>query len=338
MTRRWVARGAVTAMLAASLTAFGLAQPAVACACGAPAPPPGMEVTVGQEHSLVTWADGVERIDMVLGVLADGAETGLIVPTPTPATVSLGDRALFEALDRQIAPVVETEYRWWGGLLDGAGAGAPPTVLSEVDLGPVQAVTLAADDADGLRAWLDENGYGIAPAVQALLDDYVARGWSFAALKLTGEEPLEGGLDPIRFEFATDAPVYPLLLSQAASVPQDVRLYLFGDGLVDVTLPDGGRLPGYVSWAGEVDEPELLPLGAYLTVYEAYFYEPGEQITGDLDLRFTAEREDFQPVTVRTEYLQLLGVPLGFVFVGIGVGIVVLVWATLEGRRRRTAR
>lgn len=338
MTGRHLAGALAIVTLTTGLTSLGLAQPALACACGAPTPPDGVRVTVGQEQALVTYDGAIERIDLVLDMLSDGAETGLVLPTPTPATVSLGDTALFDALDRQTEPEEVVRQDWWAGMGDGAAGGAPPTVLSEVDLGPVQAVTLAASDAEGLNDWLESNGYGIAPGVQALLGDYVDRGWSFAALKLTGEQALDGQLDPVRFEFATESPVYPLLLSQAAAEPQSVRLYLVGDERMEVAFPDGSELPGEVTWAGPVDDAELMPLGAYLTVIEAYFFDPATQITGDLDIRSTGERSDYAPVTERTEYVQLGGVPLGLVLVAVGLLFGTMLVIVLVGVAARRAR
>src|SRR5690606_29712874 len=109
-------------------------------------------------------------------------------------------------------------YDWWSVPGDGgASAGsAPPEVLERVQLGPVEAVTLAASDASGLADWLDGNGFALSPEVAALLDGYVERGWFFVALRLTGDAPLDGGLDPLRFRFESDSLVYPLELSRAA--------------------------------------------------------------------------------------------------------------------------
>ena len=87
---------------------------------------------------------------------------------------------------------------------------------------------------------------------------------------------------------------------------------------MEVGFPDGAELPGDVTWAGPLDEPELMPLGAYLTVVDAYFFDPATQITGDLDIRSTGEREDYAPVTEQTEYPQLGGIPLGYVILGLG--------------------
>ena len=326
---RRIAAGTTAAVLTAGMLVLGVAQPAAACACGAPMPPEGVDVSVGEERALVSWDGATERIDMMLDLLADGAETGLVMPTPTPATVSLGDRALFEAAVRQTEPVVRYEEDWWGGGSFGdamAPGGGAPEVLSEVDLGPVQAVTLAADDAEGLRLWLDENGYGIRADVAALLQDYIDRGWYFAALKLSGEEPLDGLLDPVRFEFAVDRPVYPLLLSQAASIPQTVKLYLFGEDRYETTFldaPDASTF-GAVTWAGPVTQPELAGLGDYLTVWEGYFGAPGTQIVGDLALEPTGGREDMIAVQWETRYVTVGGVPLGWLLVGLGLAAFVV--------------
>lgn len=338
MTRRAVSGSLAAILLAAGLTALGIAQPAVACACGAPAPPDGASVSVGEEHAIVTFAEGVERIDLVLDMLSQTPDTGLVVPTPTPATIGLGDRGLFEAVERQTAPRVETREDWWSfGDTDAAGA-APPVVLSEVDLGPVQGVTLAASDAAGLSAWLAANGYTIDPAVQALLGDYVTRGWSFAALKLTGEKPLDGALEPVRLQFAVDAPVYPLLLSKAATSPQTLTLYLFGDDEMTASFADDATFPGAVVWAGTVDNPQLLSLGEYLTVIEAYIPDPATQITSDLVLASTGSRHDYDPVQVQTRRVQLFGIPFGPLLLGFGIFVVVLLVLMSTSTRRRARR
>jgi hypothetical protein len=345
MTRRFVAGAAATALLATALTTLAIAQPASACACGAPTPPAGTAVSVGEEHALVSFDGTTERIDLVLDMLADGADTGLVIPTPAPATVSLGESSIFDALDRQTAPIVETVEDWWGATGDGGAAGAPPDVLSEVDLGPISAVTLAASDAQGLQDWLTANGYGIDPAVQALFADYIARGWSFAAFKLTGEEaetPLDGALDPVRLTFPTSAPVYPLLLSQAAQTPQTVRLYLFGSDGMQATFPDG-TVAGSVAWAGAVTQPVLKQFGSYLTVVEAYFPDPGTQITGDLTITSTGTRPDYTPVETRTKYIDIGGIPLGHAIVGVAAVfgfmlLIVIVGAIVHNRAERRRR
>lgn len=317
----------MTARLRRLLTAVVLAAglvlvpvlPAAACACGGVAPAPGAEVTVGREHAIISWRDGVQQLDVLLGVLSADTETGLVFPTPSPATVSLGDLADFEAIDRVTTPRRVEDFDWWsvGGSGDG-GAGAPPEVLDRVQLGPIEAVTLAASDSAGLQTWLVENSYELSPEVTALLDGYVERGWFFVALKLTGDAPLDGDLDPLRFRFETDEPVYPLELSRAAAAPQTVRLYVFDEHRQRVSFVGGGEpAASFTSWAAPVSGTEVERFGAYLTVFELYFSEPSSQILGDLE--FTDALSD---ETTGTDYhvsvpVRVLGIPAGWLLLGV---------------------
>lgn len=337
MTARF-RRLAVALVLGAGLVVVPVA-PAAACACGAAAPPSGSEVSVGQEHAIISWADGVQQLDLLLGVLSADTETGLVFPTPSPATVSLGDLADFEAMDRVTTPRRVEEPDWWTfrGFGDGATAGAPPEVLDRVQLGPIEAVTLAASDTEGLETWLADNAYGLSPEVTPLLDAYVARGWYFVALKLTGDAPLDGDLDPLRFRFETDEPVYPLELSKAATSPQTVRLYVFDDHRQRVSFVGAGEpASSYVSWAAPVAGTEVERFGAYLTVFELYFSEPSVQILGDLE--FTDALSD---ETTGTEYhvsvpVGVLGIPAGWIIVGflLVAGFALVVVIAIVGAKR----
>lgn len=319
-----IRRLTVALLIATGLVVVPVA-PAAACACGGVAPQPGSEVSVGQEHAIISSADGVQQIDLLLGVLSADTETGLVFPTPAPATVSLGDLADFEALDRVTTPTRVDDYDWWS--LPGAGgasAGAPPEVLDRVQLGPIEAVTLAASDTQGLATWLAENDYDLSSEVETLLGGYVDRGWYFVALKLTGDAPLDGGLDPLRFRFASEELVYPMELSRAATTPQTVRLYVFADHRQHVTFAGAGDpASSYVSWAAPVTDTEVARFGAYLTVTELYFSEPSTQILGDLAFRDAASDE-----TTGTEYrvsvpVTVLGIPAGWILTALGLAAVV---------------
>lgn len=314
-------------------------MPAAACACGGFAPAPGSDVEVGEEHAIVSWQDGVEQIDLLLAVLSTDSEAGLVFPTPSPATVSLGDREDFEAIARVTTPERVEEYDWWTfhGMGDGATAGAPPEVLDVVQLGPIEATTLAASDTAGLQTWLADNDYALSPEVTDLLGGYVDRGWYFVALKLTGEAPLEGGLDPLRFTFESDELVYPLEMSRAATTPQTVRLFVFADHRQSVAFLDAGELASAdTSWAAPVAGTEVEGFGAYLTVLELYFSEPGSEILGDLAFADTPTDE-----TTGTSYIDvvpvgLFGIPLGWLLTGfavIGALVAVLVVAAVGAKR-----
>jgi hypothetical protein len=330
-------------LLVATLVALGLVvvpvAPAAACACGAAAPPSGSEVSVGQEHAIISWKDGVQQLDLLLGVLSADTETGLVFPTPSPATVSLGDLGDFEALDRVTTPRRVEEPDWWTfrGMGDGATAGAPPEVLARVQLGPIEAVTLAASDTAGLETWLADNSYDLSPEVTPLLQGYIERGWFFVALKLTGDAPLDGDLDPLRFRFETAEPVYPLELSRAATSPQTVRLYVFDDHRQRVSFVAAGEPDSaFTSWAAPVTGTEVERFGDYLTVFELYFSDPSSQIEGDLEFRDALSDE-----TTGTEYhvsvpVGVLGIPAGWILVAFLVvaGLAIVTVIGIVGAKR----
>ncbi|MBN9606640.1 MAG: DUF2330 domain-containing protein [Actinomycetales bacterium] len=351
IARRLVAAAAIAALGGALLVVAPVA-PAAACGCGAPAPIDGSSVGVDGETAIVSWegaagrsgAGGTERIDLRLDMISDAAETGLILPTPAPASVALGDPQDFADLARTLDPPVETRDDWWGGLGGSGGgeAGGAPVVLDRVQLGPLEASTLAADDADALRAWLDENGYGIRPEIQELLGDYVARGWYFVALRLTGDLPLDGELDPVRVSFPSEALVYPLALSRAAERPQTVRLYAFDAHRLDAApLGGGAALPQQAVLFSGPAPAGFEARGARLTVLEMWFADPAAQIPGDLALVAAPSDEPVAPAArIEVRPVALLGLGLGWWIVALVV-VAVLVGAALApglGARRRASR
>jgi hypothetical protein len=329
---------------AAMLIALQVAVPASACACGAPAPRPGQDVIVDKELAILSWDGDQERIELLLDMLTSAQDVGLIFPTPSPATVTAGDRDTFADIEEAIAPKPVYEDDWWnlGDLGDGAGGGAPPDVLEQVQLGPVQATTLAASDATGLTEWLHVNGYAIRDEIAAGLQDYVDRGWYFVALKLTSDAPLDGMLEPVRFTFDSDELVYPMALSKAATSLQQARLYVFQDHRVriaglDDPAPD--LQAASTAWAGPAPDA-FADLGGYLTVVDLWFSDPASQIPGDLVAVPTGDDEPVQPEYTVTRPLTFYGIPLGVIVIVGAAAAALAVWGLvallLRVRRSRT--
>lgn len=332
-------RAAAVIALSALLLAAQAAAPASACGCGGPAPEPGTQVDVDRETALVRWNGSVEEILMQLDMRADTGETGLVVPTPTPAKVSSGDPATFVALEAQLVPETVVEWDWWGGISLGAGAapegGSAPTVLDRVQLGPIEATTLAASDATGLTTWLDENGYALSPALEAELGPYIALGWSFVALKITSTADFDGALDPIRFSFATDSLVYPLRMSHAADTSQTVRLYVLGDHRVSITGTEGSlAITPATTWAGKTTDPSLVGLGAYLTAVDLYFADP-TQITDDLAIVDAPNDDPIAPTVYVTKVATVVGIPVGPLLVVSVLVLAVVIIGVARARRTR---
>lgn len=345
--RRVVAWVAAVALGAGAMTVFQVASPAVACACGAPAPvvaDPNGDVMIDQEFAIISSRGTTEQIDMRLAVDTVARDSGLIMPTPGPAVVSLGDASAFEALAVEMTPKEVTTRDWWHsndllGLSGGGAAndgGGAPVVLDVVQLGPLEATILAASDAQGLSDWLDSHGYGLRAEVADLLQTYVDRDWYFVAIKLTNPDALDGGLDPIRFVFDTPSSglVYPLLLSQAARTAQTVNVYIFDDHRRDIQFADGGNLPGaaWLTWAAPVSQASLLTYGHYLSAYTLYFSQPDQQISDDLVFPQALNDDEYGTVVYNVVHMTFLGIPLGWL--GVVVVLVIAVAIVVRVRRR----
>jgi len=322
-----------TIPVAVLLLGLQVSAPAAACACGAPAPQPGTDVIVDKEHAILSWDGDQERIELLLDMLTDADDVGLIFPTPGPATVTAGERQTFVDIETAIQPREVIVDDWWDfnlgyGAAGGAPDGGAPVVLAQVQLGPVEATTLEASDTEGLSDWLDTNGYGIRDEVAALLDEYVQKGWYFVALKLTSDAPLDGGLDPIRFTFDSDELVYPMALSKAATSLQQVRLYVFQDHRARVAGLDdpSANLPyGSAVWAGPTPD-DLSDRGGYLTVVDLTFDTPSVQIPGDLVIVDNGDDEPLLPAYEVHRSLNIAGIPAGvFVILGVAAALIVLV-------------
>jgi hypothetical protein len=328
VVRAVLTRALAVLPVAAVLVGLQVSAPASACACGAPAPRPGQDVIVDKEHAILSWDGSEERIELLLDMLTEAEDVGLIFPTPSPATVTAGDRQTFVDIEEAIQPRQIIKDDWWQtDQGDGVAGGAPPVVLDQVQLGPVEATTLEASDTTGLTDWLDANGYEIRDEIAALLEEYVEKGWYFVALKLTSTVPLEGGLDPIVFTFESDELVYPMALSKAASTVQLARLYVFQDHRARVASLDdpSGELPyGAAVWAGPAPDG-MGALGGYLTVLDLTFDAPASQVPGDLVIVDNGDDEPLQPAYEVTRPVTIAGIPFGVVVIlGAAAALVVL--------------
>ena len=276
------------------MATMALAAPRHACACGAVVAPPDGQATMNHEVALVHWDGSTETIVMQLAMNASTDNVALVVPTPTPATVTAADKATFAELETLTAPEVEKRRHWKLG--SGLAASAPhaaaptgaPNVVSQVHLGPLEATTLAGGDLAGLQKWLADNGYAIRPAVSAALDPYVRDGWSFVAMRLTSTAPLVGGLKPVRMTFQSPRLVYPMRLSVAAPGPQQVTIFTLTEHRQQRTDADASGQTSQVQFAGNVSTAVRDPLlreltgnhGGYLTKMQVDIPQTGADHVG----------------------------------------------------------
>lgn len=336
---------ATAAVLAAGLLIVGPGSTAVACACGGIVSP-DLDARVTGEQSLVAIDGTAETMIMRLDLHSVADNAALIVPTPTPATATQAEPGLFQELERLTAPRIERGGTGHSGL-DEAGAvpGGGPTVVAQVQLGPLEATTLTGGDLEGVRRWLDTNGYTMRPEVTAALDPYLEQGWSFVAMRLTGGAPLAGQLEPVRLDFRSDRLVYPMRMSAAATDTQRVTVYTLGQHRMQRTDTDASRQDVTVDYAGPIEGrttdrtlTELSAKNRYLTKISTTIAEP-QSITSDFV---------FAPAPTDDPYQRVIGrddgdAGVGAFLVALGASAIVVVLAGAVGlvwfvRYRRSTR
>lgn len=341
------ARGAATVAILGAVLSPGAIGPATACACGGIVSP-GDAATVHQETAALTWDGRRETVLMRLSLASDTDHAALVVPTPTPATVSAGSADTFGELARLTAPEYIVETEWFSGR-DDDGVGAPagggaPMVLDQVRLGPLEATTLSGGDLGGLRRWLSGNGYAMRPEVTATLEPYLREGWSFVAVRLTGDRELSGALDPVRLAFDSDRLIYPMRMSAAASTAQSVHLYVLGEHRMQRDDPNAARQNTVVEFSGRLspgdsDDPflrEAIGTGRdFLTEMRVRIGDPGA-ITSDFTFAAAPEDTVYRKRVVQTDTVTLYGRPAGYVVLGAAaLAAAVVVVAVVRVARAR---
>lgn len=354
MARRLLVRLLVAGVVVA-LTGV-LAPPARACACGAMLSN-DPRLSVSGENAIVRWDGTREEIVMSMTVTSSRKDAALLLPTPAPATVQLGDASWYEMLARTSAPEPRYVDDWWPDHLIALGgmAGAPPgerpdvAVHGESDVGPYHVASLSARDPKALARWLKANGYRLKPRVAAELGWYVRRNWRYTAVKLraTGDEDeLSGALPPLRFRFATGSPVYPMRMSHAITADQSVRLYVLTPHRMAAR---SGGIPFATSYASRVGRQAgsgsvrgLFADGTtYLTTLDGTA-TPGA-VTGDVrfgrvtDTAYRRTTAVSEPVYILGfaggPFLVVLGLLVVAVFAVAGFGVVAAQRARRTGRR-----
>jgi hypothetical protein len=198
----------------------------------------------------------------------------------------------------------------------GAAPGGAPTVVAQVQLGPLEATTLTGGDLGGVRQWLDSHGYTMQPEMTAQLEPYLRQGWSFVAMRLTGEEPLSGQLEPVRLDFTSDQLVYPMRMSAAAKDIQHVVVYTLSTHRMQRSDADASKQDVTVDYAGSIagrtaDETltELSTHNPYLTRISTTINDPAS-ITTDFTFSPAPTDDPYQRVIGHDQPADAIALPL----------------------------
>ena len=116
------------------------------------------------------------------------------------------------------------------GSADGGGG----VVVAQKQVGAFETTTLSGG-ADEVVSWLGTNGYQMSAEAPALFQDYVARGYMFVAVKLTGGTGIDE-IHPLVVRYAGSQPCVPIKLTRVAAVEDmGIRTFFLGTSRVGPT-------------------------------------------------------------------------------------------------------
>lgn len=209
-----------------------------------------IDITEPEQKAAIVFKEGWEELTLEVKYAGPPGEFGWIVPLPARPALSPGKAQLFTHLSmRTQEPRVGRCGAAWG-LRATLGMEPMPrvTVLERRQVGIYDAAILTSTGGAGLRDWLRTNAFHAPPDADAVFDDYAHRGWVFVALKIptaktdstTTAQLAAGTIQPIRFRFATPAPIFPLRISSLNAGPADILVYLLAaDQFVHATCRSG---------------------------------------------------------------------------------------------------
>lgn len=337
-------------MLVATGLAVAPASTAVACACGGIATDPGSNAKVYDEAAVI-WTDGrSERIDMTLTMTGDPSSAAWLMPAPVGAKLSVGASGVMSRLDVAAAPKVITKKKYrlsvgFGEAGNQAVGQAPggAQVESHVQIGPFDVTTLSGTSATGVNDWLKANGFGARDELLPMFQSYLDQDWRINAVKLVPEKAATLGrtLPPLRMAFPTRKVVYPMKLSGAATVAQQVRIHLLAARRMEIGTQAAPSRPLRLDFSGAIPASTaglgrgLMPGHndqVWLTSWSGTL--PPRTITDDYDFKASATTSAYRRQITRTEYVDVpvLGIMLALIPVGL---LIVLGLALLYTRQNK---
>jgi len=284
---------------------MGLMLSAMADPCGMVPPmwidiaQPGIERT-GLQQTWVFHRDGVQTIAIRPGFTGTVDEFGMLVPLPAvPSLRKIDDRTfdhLAAAVDAPVVDVYIQNNQWAGRRARSVemAAGAMTVdeempvaedqvvVVKTEAVGMYEVAVLEAGSPRALRRWMEDHDYRYPDGMEATVQDYVAEGWLFVAIKASvgrgsGVEPspgmrstnpdkngaaFDGYVQGMAFRFAIDEPVVPMRLSTFNGDDTHNRVYMLTEDPVRITGLSGDlvqrQVRGATVWDNLTDPLELV--------------------------------------------------------------------------------
>jgi hypothetical protein len=240
-----------TAIACAAGALYFAHTPRTAHACGGTfcdIGPRAMPVDQTGENILFLIDAGKVEAHIQIQYRGDAARFSWILPVPALPEIEVGSDPLFAKLLAGTVPSygfsTQRDVCGTGGS-GGATGGGPPladaataadaggggVVVAQKQVGAFETTTLSGG-ANEVVTWLSTNGYQMSAEAPALFQDYVARGYLFVAVKLTGGTGIDE-IHPLVVRYAGSQPCVPIKLTRVAAVEDmGIRTFFLGTGRV----------------------------------------------------------------------------------------------------------
>jgi len=216
------------------LILLGLFFPLVTSADGGIFPPPDKIVYETSQQAVIFYEDGKETLIISTSFRGEAKDFGWVIPVPERPKVSKASEELFRSLEDS-TKVVEDIYQSLT-LEEAFRLGKAPSSVHIIETKKIDyydITILQAEDKEALAKWLSKHNYHFPEKAGYLLDSYIQNKWYFVAVKIDTEsvwpglekQMREGHLVPLKLEFASQRPFYPLKLTSVTQFleKKDIR-------------------------------------------------------------------------------------------------------------------
>jgi MYXO-CTERM domain-containing protein len=302
-------------------TALVEARPAIACgACFHGPVDVSADSTVVNEHHMVFAVSKTQTVlwDQIR-YSGNPKDFAWVLPVRPGTKVEISNDAFIKALDAFTAPVVlqpvpppgngkapafscscgsEDSEATFVQTTD-AGASNPVNVVTDIVVGPYEAVTLHATDGQSLNAWLASHQYEVPNGFQPTIDAYVKEGFDFIALRLLPNTGIQS-MRPVRVVTKGADTTLPLrMVAAGVGAKVGLVLYVIGEGryhtanFPDVTVDDQALTWDYATYSSNYSTLAEAAMNTangtgVLTDFAGYMFQP------DFSGRFSSAQQAYQ--------------------------------------------
>jgi hypothetical protein len=199
----------------------------------------GVDLYEPSQRAIILYDEGIEELILQVKYKGKASDFAWIVPVPSKPEVEAVDGDIFAEISEYTE---RREYGWHPhrGKARMAGIEEKVEVIDRKKVSVYDVAVLNAKDARSLIKWLNENGFSFPDRGLQILEEYIEKRWTFAALRIHPDEGKfwvekslnEGTLIPLKFTFASEQIAYPLKLSSLNTGETDVLLYVFYEDAV----------------------------------------------------------------------------------------------------------